>query len=186
MRPATPLIFKRVRRPGTISLSQVSFMHYLFTAYVVQSIETRGFLVPSHNTHASYTPSQPPQPPPVPRSTRPYSNVTAPAPTFAPHPAPPHEYPRHPPAPQMSGSISHYSSTPDSGPSIPARPRYTTTHTNDSGRPPQHLMIMPVPIRSNATASVPYPSGSSYPPPQSEMSGRQPKDWCYRGCSTLL
>jgi len=155
---------------------------------VVHSTEPRGFLVPSLSTHTSqlYTSPQPHPPPPLRQSTYPQFNVTAPA------PAPPYEYAPPPLAPQMSGFISHHSSTSDYGPPIPARPPFTATGANASGpRPPQGLTTMPVP---NTAASVPYHYGSSppnivYPPPQSVRSEGSPPNtqgWSYRGCSTSV
>jgi hypothetical protein len=164
--------------------------------------------VHSSSTHTSQPFTYSPMPPhPVRKSTRPHSNVTAPAPApppthaFTTLPAPPYEYALPSLISEMSDPTSYGSSFSDLGPSTPAEHPFTAAGTNASGpRPPQRFMTVPVPILPDATASAPYDSGSydsgSSPPnivkspPQSVMSGESPpnntQDWRYRGCSTLV
>jgi len=157
-------------------------------------IEPRGFQGPSHSGHTSqiYASAQPPpsQPPPIHNSTRPHSNITAPAhtptssSTFTTRPARSYEYAPHYPAPPMSGSISQHSANSDPGPPIPARhPPFIATDASGS-RPPQLLMTMPVPALSNTAQSRHHHSGSShpntvYPPPQSGGPPHNSQGWSY-------
>ena len=172
------------------------FIHCALTVYVVHSAEPRGSLVLSPSTSSS---SQPGQPPPLPISTRPHSNVTAPTPTRVPSqayptsPAPPYEY-EPPRPPHMLGSATHHPSISDPGPSIPVRDPFTAPGNNATGPrslTPQRLMTMPIPDFNSTAASGSYHPGPGtlHTSPQSATSGGSPPStggWSYRGCSTLV
>lgn len=172
-------------------------MHCVLTAYVVHSVEPRGFLGPSPSTHRSQLDisSQPHQSPFTTQPTSP----------------PPYTYPSPPTARQMSGSISSRSSIADSesSQSIIARHPFAaaaalvlthaliTRHSSSSGpspTPPQRSVTVPVPVPSNTAESEYYNSGSPHsntipPQPQSMTSQGSPPNtqgWSFRGCPTLV